>query len=125
MGPEADGTIPPVQMERLQALRAWLNQNGDAIYGTRPWIRAAGETDQGIGVRFTRKDANLYVTLLGKPQSSAIVVRSVRARPGSQIFLLGESKPLKWSQQGTDLRVQLPSVLPGNYVYVLQLQPGD
>jgi alpha-L-fucosidase len=125
VGPEADGTIPPVQMERLQSLGAWLKQNGDAIYGTRPWIRAVGETDQGIGVRFTQKDANLYATLLGKPQSSSIAIRSVKARPGSQIFLLGESKPLKWSQHGADLHVQLPAALPGDYAYVLQLQLGN
>ena len=43
VGPEADGTIPPVQMTRLQALGAWLEQNGDAIYGTRPWKRAEGD----------------------------------------------------------------------------------
>jgi alpha-L-fucosidase len=125
VGPEADGTIPPIQRERLQALGAWLHQNGDAIYGTQPWIRAVGETDQGIGVRFTRKGENLYATLLGKPQSSVIVMRSVKAKSGSQIFLLGDSKPLKWSKQGTDIHVQLPAVLPGKYAYVLQLRTED
>jgi alpha-L-fucosidase len=125
VGPEADGTIPPVQLERLQALGAWLKQNGDAIYGTKPWTHAVGETDQGISVRFTRKDANLYATLLGKPKSSTIVVRSVKAKPGSEIYLLGEAKPLKWSQQGTDISLQLPAVLPGNYAYVVRLQPAD
>ena len=34
VGPEADGTIPPVQMERLKALGDWLDQNGEAIYDT-------------------------------------------------------------------------------------------
>ena len=28
VGPEADGAIPPVQMERLRELGAWLKQNG-------------------------------------------------------------------------------------------------
>jgi alpha-L-fucosidase len=53
--PEADGTIPPVQMERLQALGAWLHQNGEAIFATHPWRRAIGETAEGIPVRFTQK----------------------------------------------------------------------
>jgi len=55
VGPEADGTIPPVQMDRLLALGAWLQMNGDAIYGTHPWKRAAGETAEGIPVPFYRK----------------------------------------------------------------------
>ncbi len=48
VGPEADGTIPAVQMERLQELGAWLKQNGDAIYGTHPWKQAEGETAEGF-----------------------------------------------------------------------------
>ncbi len=64
VGPEADGTIPPVQMSRLEALGAWLRINGEAIYGTHPWTRAEGETAEGIYVRFTQKDSALYATLL-------------------------------------------------------------
>ena len=37
VGPNADGTIPWVQAQRLLALGWWLRTNGDAIYGTRPW----------------------------------------------------------------------------------------
>ncbi len=62
VGPEADGTIPPVQMSRLQALGTWLQQNGEAIYGSRPWKRAVGETAEDIPVRFTRKFRSLRHT---------------------------------------------------------------
>ena len=37
VGPMADGTIPMLQQERLRDLGLWLRDNGDAIYGTRPW----------------------------------------------------------------------------------------
>ena len=42
VGPNADGTIPWVQAQRLLALGWWLRTNGDAIYGTRPWTRTDG-----------------------------------------------------------------------------------
>ena len=37
VGPNADGTIPLIQQERLKALGKWLEINGEAIYGTRPY----------------------------------------------------------------------------------------
>lgn len=38
VGPNADGTIPLIQQERLKALGKWLEINGEAIYGTRPYV---------------------------------------------------------------------------------------
>ena len=37
VGPNADGTIPLIQQERLRNLGKWLEINGEAIYGTRPY----------------------------------------------------------------------------------------
>ena len=121
IGPEADGTIPPVQMARLQALGVWLSQNGEAIYGTRPWERASGESAEGIHVRFTQRGGAVYATLLGRPQTSTITLKSVSPKAGSRVYLLGDAKPLAWSQQGRDIVVMLPSALPGNYAYVLKM----
>lgn len=121
VGPEADGTIPPVQMSRLEALGAWLRLNGESIYGTHPWTRAEGETAGGIYVRFTQKDSALYATLLGQPKTPTITLRAVSPRSGSQIFLLGNDKPLVWSQQGSDIKINLPATLPGKYAYVFRM----
>lgn len=120
VGPEADGTIPPVQMKRLRALGAWLQQNGEAIYGTRPWLHAKGKTSEGIDVRFTQTDSAVFAILLGQPKTSTITVKSLSLKAASQIYVLGDAKRLVWSQQGGDVEVHLPSTLPGTYAYVLK-----
>jgi alpha-L-fucosidase len=121
VGPEADGTIPPVQMSRLQALGSWLHQNGEAIYGTHPWERAAGETSEGIRVRFTQKDSAVYATLLGRPSTASLTLKSLSTKPGSKLFLLGDPRQLSWSRHGGDIVIQLPSTLPGRYAYVVKM----
>ncbi len=121
VGPEADGTIPPVQLKRLKALGTWLHQNGDAIYGSRPWTHAEGKTADGLDVRYTKKADNVYAVLLGKPASRTVQVQSVKLNQGATVALVGSTEPLTWKQQGADLLVQLPSTLPGEYAYVLRI----
>ena len=125
VGPEANGTIPELQASRLRALGAWLKQNGDAIYGTRPWTRANGTTNavdasgRAIDVRFTRKGGTVYATLLGKPAGSTILLHNVTA--GSEISVLGGGA-VKWTQKASDVEVTLPAKLPGEYAFVLKME---
>jgi alpha-L-fucosidase len=121
VGPEADGTIPAVQMSRLEALGAWLKQNGEAIYATRPWVRAEGKTADNIPVRFTQANSFLYVTLLGEPKAGSVTVKNLAPKAGSSISILGGNDPLHWSQHGEDVEIRLPSHLMGRYAYVLKM----
>jgi alpha-L-fucosidase len=121
VGPEADGTIPPVQLSRLQALGKWLHQNGEAIYATTPWTRASGATTNGIDIRFTRKDSAIYAILLGQPRSSSITIQSFSLNPHAKITILGQAEPLSWSAQGENTKVALPAKIPGDYAFALKI----
>ena len=124
IGPEADGTIPAVQLERLKILGKWMAQNGEAIYGTRPWNRAEGETKEGIAVRFTSKGPQVYALLLGIPKSTSVTLKSVRPKKGSEIYLLGYNRPLGWTQQGEDVQIDLGSAPAGEYAMALRFADG-
>jgi alpha-L-fucosidase len=121
VGPEADGTIPPVQMERLKALGAWLKQNGEAIYDTEPWDRAVGRSTEGDDIRFTRNGAELYATILGSPKAGTVTLEDMPAHPLLEVYMLGDAKPLAWKADGDNLKITLPESLPGNYAYVIKL----
>ncbi len=122
VGPMADGTIPPVQMDRLQKLGAWLKQNGDAIYDTEPWVRAEARTADGIGVRFTRKGKILNAIFLDRPKDKNVVLEDIPIRAGSQIHLLGNPSSLSWKREGRGISIRMPDSIPGSYAFVLQLE---
>lgn len=121
VGPEADGTIPPVQMERLKALGAWLDQNGEAIYDTIPWTRAVGKSSEGDDLRFTRKGDDLYVTVLGKPKAQTVTVADLPAKQGVRITQLGDAKELGAKAQAGTVQIALSAALKGDFAYSFKL----
>ena len=122
IGPQADGTIPGVQFERLLALGKWMDINKEAIYATRPWTRAEGETKDELPVRFTQTGGAVYAVLLGEPKGQTVVIKGITAKEGAKLTLLGAGGILDWKQQKDDLEVQLPAAgLPGQYAYAVKM----
>ncbi len=108
VGPMADGTIPEGQKKCILGLGKWLNVNGEAIFGTRPWESAIGSTTEGISLRFTQKDDSLYVILMGKLETDEITIENINIKNISQINLLGNEENLNWRMQKSNLIIILP-----------------
>jgi alpha-L-fucosidase len=66
VGPMADGTIPDLQTEPLEALGEWLDVTGEAIFGTTYWVTSQDDAAE-VEVRYTWKDGTLYATAFDWP----------------------------------------------------------
>ena len=69
VGPTAEGVIPEPSVERLEAMGAWLEQNGESIYGSK-----AGPIQDLPWGRTTLKDGTVYVHVFEWPASGELTV---------------------------------------------------
>ncbi len=127
-----DGTIDSKEIAVLDGITAWMQNNGEAIYETRPW-RVYGEGPNSIkagsfqggsvsklgeeDIRFTRNKSGtvIYTLVLGWPTESFTVQSlglSAATRPGrvAKVELLGTDQTVSWKQQTNALMVALPKL---------------
>ena len=146
VGPRADGTIPEEIASVLRGMGAWLEVNGEAIYGTRPFhyfgegptksgqVRVGGQVEESAvkgytpaDIRFTRKGDTIYVLGLERPADGAVLVKTLYAGtpyldgPIKRLELLGGGA-IGWKQTAKGLEVKLPAAAPGAMPYVLRLR---
>jgi alpha-L-fucosidase len=122
VGPQPDGTIPARQQATLRGLGTWLAANGEAIYGSRPWVVTESVTVDGTPLRFTKSGEGVYVLVMGMPESRRITMRAIDGSRLRRVRLVGSDVQLDWSvESGGDLSVTLPERLPTAAVTVLDL----
>ncbi len=138
--PRADGVIPRPVRDRLLAIGAWLDLNGEAIYGTRPWrVFGEGPTkvekghfgEKKIGafgprdIRFTTKGDSLYAIVLAWPEKQLRIDSINTAALGSgriaAVELLGSDETVTWTIDDRRLTITLPTGKPCDHAQVFRI----
>ncbi len=136
---KGDGTIDADEIKFLDGMAAWMEVNGEGIFGTRPWkIFGEGPTKVQSGmfnenrvrfgaqdVRFTTKCDVLYAYFLGWPEDGQLTIQSLATGAADKsiasLKLLGSPEKVAWTQDAGGLHVTLPATKPGNDVFALKL----
>ena len=124
VGPDGDGRIPDLQRRPLAELGVWLDGNGEAIFGTRPWSTFATTTGDGEAVQFTEKDGRVYLIVLAETLPDELVVRDLNPVPGSRLRFLGMPAQLEWTQAAADVRIVGGRRAP-TLAHVIAIDPPD
>jgi alpha-L-fucosidase len=139
VGPKADGTIPDEAKAILREMGRWLRINGEAIYGTTPWMTfGEGPTKVESGafkensrleytasdIRFTCKGDALYAILFGWPEGNALIETCKCLYPEEidRVTMLGHEGLLQWKHANNGLEVEIPKTRPCDSAYVVKIE---
>ena len=115
IGPDAEGAIPQPSVERLQAMGAWLDVHGEAIYGTTPG------PIQGVDCcRTTQTDDAIYLHVFDWPASGRLVLPKLDIQSAEWLDA-AVAAPLSLSQGGDSTVILGPAAAPNEHVTVIKL----
>jgi alpha-L-fucosidase len=130
IGPDDHGKIPPIMQERLLQIGAWLQENGEAIYNTRRWIRtsqAAANNSKEKDFYFTYNPTSnaLYAIAPSFNNNGEYVIKDLDLPAGTHISFVATKEICAWKKQGNDIVVTMPAYKPAMikapYAYAIKI----
>ena len=140
IGPTSDGRIPVFMQNRLVEIGQWLDVNGEAIYGTKPWIKSCQWSKGNIPkfntsnyksgfpifevtlnpkpgnahkqLYFTQKNDTLYGLMPVWPRDGKIEIKDVKLSDNSKVTLLGVDEDLQFTKTTNGIEIILPQLNP-------------
>ncbi len=119
IGPDADGTIPPIMEERLLGMGKWLEINGEAIYDSLVYNAKADD-----GVYYTQREGNIYA-ITDKFPSRELVLEYVDYDASFKVSLLGSDCAVVASEKNGKLVLKTdicsPEDVVSEHLYVYKI----
>jgi len=115
------GIIVPEQQNRLDKFGAWLQKNGEAIYGTRPSKQYKATTTDGQEVYVTTKGDTTYLIVTGNHSGSSLTIKDGTGLKGTA-RLVGESSAVTMQQRGKELTFTFSKPLDGELLPAIQIK---
>lgn len=125
-----DGTIDDKERLIVEEIATWMNQYGEAIYGSRPWrVFGEGSVIGGSGafseggqnstytaedIRYVTRNGALNALVMGWPEDGVVHLKTLASgsRVGrgevQRVTLPGSKSPLSFTRSADSLAIRLP-----------------
>lgn len=107
VGPTREGTIPPIQEERLEQMGEWLAINGEAIYNAIPYDVQNDTLTPGIWYTQNESKTQVYAMLTSWP-GATVRLGSIASSANLRVSMLGTQGQLQWFEGSPGIIVTTP-----------------